>query len=143
MTQPNNKHIYGVDKLVSDTLSILPSKPSDKYEHCTRKAKYRVNTLFTIGRVENNGDCFPLNILIVKREQQKELRNINSNLSTYISDRGSGYSMQELDNFEIICYDSKICMPQILRRPVLDWYHLYINDLGVSRPAKTIREVFH
>ena len=90
---PNIQHIYGVDNIVADTLSILPYKPSNKYEPCTRKAQCCANNLFEIGRVENNEGCFPLNILIVQREQQKELRNINSKLSTYISDQGYGYSM--------------------------------------------------
>ena len=138
---PNIQHIAGVDNIVVETLSRLPSTPSDKYNPCTRKDQCCAADLFAIGRVENNEDCFPINILIVQREQQKELRKVNSNLSTYIFDRGSGYSMQELDNVEIICYDSKIYMLQSLRRRVLEWYHLYINHPGGSRPAKTIREV--
>ena len=42
---------------------------------------------------------------------------------------------------EIICYDSKIYVPQSLRRRVLDWYHLYLNHPGGSRLAKTTQEV--
>ena len=139
--EPKTQHISGVDNMVSDTLSRLLSTTSDKYEPCTRKAQCWANELFTIGRVENNKDCFPLNLIIVQIEQQKETRNINSNLSTYISDRVSSYSMQELDNIEIICYDSKIYVPQSLRRHVLDWYHFYLNHPGGSRLAKTIQEV--
>ena len=81
---PNIQHIYGVDKIVSDKLSRWPSMPSRKYNTCTRKAQRYTNKSFTIGRVENNKDCFLLNILIVKRDKQKDLRNINSKLSTYI-----------------------------------------------------------
>ena len=105
----------------------MPSTPSNKYKTCTRKDQCHVNKLFAICRVENNEDCFLLNILIVRREQQKELRNMNSNLSTYISDRGSGYSIQELDNVKIICYDIKIYVPQTRCRHVLDCYHFYPN----------------
>ena len=90
---PNIQHIAGVDNIVADTLSRPPSTPRDKYETCTRKDQCRANKLFAIGRGENNEPPPPLNILILQREQQKEPRNINSNLSTYISDRGSGYSM--------------------------------------------------
>ena len=49
--------------------------------------------------------------------------------------------MQELDDVEIICYGSKIYVPQSLRRHVLDWYHFYLNHPVVSRLAKTIQEV--
>ena len=75
------------------------------------------------------------------KEQQKELRNINSNLSTYILDQGYGYSIQEIDDVKIICYDSKIYMPKSLRRHVLDWYHFYLNHPGGSRLTKKSREV--
>ena len=81
---PNIQHIDGVDNIVADTLSIMPSMPSDKYEPCTRKDQCCANELFAIGSLENSQYFFPLNILIVKREQQKELRNIYSNLGTYI-----------------------------------------------------------
>ena len=52
---PNIQHIAVVDNLVSETLIRLPSMPSNKYEHCTRKAQCRANELFSICRVENNG----------------------------------------------------------------------------------------
>ena len=91
---PNIQHIAGVDNIASDTISRLPSTPSDKNNPYTRKAQCRAKNLFAIGREDNNENCFPLNLLIVQRERQKEPRNINSSLSTYISDRGSGYSMQ-------------------------------------------------
>ena len=68
---PNIQHIYGVDNIVANTLSRFPSTTSDKYKPCTRKYQHCANELFSIVRVENNEDCFPLNILIVKIEQQK------------------------------------------------------------------------
>ena len=64
---PNIQHISVVDNILSDTLSILPYTPSNKYNTCIRKAQYRANDLFTIVRVENNEDCFPLNLLILQR----------------------------------------------------------------------------
>ena len=79
---PNNQHIYGVDNIVAETLSRLPFTSVNKYEPCTRNSKCCENDLFEIGRVENNEYCFPLNIFIQRRKQQKEMRNINSNLST-------------------------------------------------------------
>ena len=49
--------------------------------------------------------------------------------------------MQELDDIKRICYDSKIYVPQSLRRCVLYWYHFYLNHPGGSRLSKKIREV--
>ena len=40
---PTIQHIDGVDNIVTDTLSRLPSTPSDKNDSCTRKAQCRVN----------------------------------------------------------------------------------------------------
>ena len=68
---------------------------------------------------------------------------MNPKLSTYISYQVSGYSMQSLDNVEIIWYDRKIYVPQGLHIHVLDWCHFYLNHSGGSRLAKTIREVYY
>ena len=81
---PDIQHIAGVDNIVADTLSRLTYTPRDKNNPCTRKDQCCVNYLFTIGRVENNENIFPLSLLILHREQQKELRNVNSRLITYI-----------------------------------------------------------
>ena len=67
--------------------------------------------LFVTGTEKNNEDCFPLNLLNVKIEQQKGLININSKLSAQISDRGSGYSKKDLNKFKIICYDIIVYIP--------------------------------
>ena len=64
---PNIQHIAGFDNIVADTLIRLPSTPNNKYKSCTRKAQCRANKLFETDRVENNEDCFPLNLLIVQR----------------------------------------------------------------------------
>ena len=51
----------------------------------------------------------------------------------------SGYSKQDLDKAEIICYDIKIYVPQNLRICVLHWYHFYLNQPGGSILDKTIQ----
>ena len=66
---PNIHHIYVVENIVADTLSILPSMHSNKYNPCTRKAQNHANKSFTLGGIENNEDPPPLNLLILQREQ--------------------------------------------------------------------------
>ena len=88
----NIQHVSGVDSIVDDTLSRLPYTSVDKNKPSTSKAQCHTNNLFTIVRVENNKDCFPLNILSVQIEQQKYLSKINYKLSAYILYQGSGYS---------------------------------------------------
>ena len=138
---PNIQHIVVVDIIVADTLRIFSYNPSYKCKLCTRKAQCCTDNLFTIGRIENNEDYFPLNLLILQGEQEKIPRNIDSKLSTYISDRGSGYSMEYIDDVEIICYDRKVYVPQSLHIHGIDWYNFYLNQPGGSRLLKTIQEI--
>ena len=56
---PNIQHISGVDNIVADTLSILPSMPIENYEPCTRKSQCCAKELFEIGGVENNKGAEP------------------------------------------------------------------------------------
>ena len=67
---PNTQHIPAVDNIVADMLSMLPYKPVNKYEPRTSKAHFPVNKLVTIGRVENNKDCFLINILNEQKEKK-------------------------------------------------------------------------
>ena len=138
---PNIHQMYGVDNIVADTLSRIPSTSINKSKPFTRKSQCHANYLFAIDKLENNKDCFPLNILIVQREEQKEPINRNSKLSTYILYQVSGYSRKDLNYVNIICYDSKIYLPQTLHIRVRDWYHFYLNHPGGSRLEKTIGEV--
>ena len=63
----NIQDIAVVDNIVDDTLSRLSSRPSEKYDPCTRKSQCHANELFALSRIENNGYCFPLLILILQR----------------------------------------------------------------------------
>ena len=56
---PNIHNIAGFDNIVADTLSRLPSTPSNKNEPCTRKAQCLANYLFAIFREENNDNPPP------------------------------------------------------------------------------------
>ena len=67
----NIQHIYGVENIVADTLSILTSTHVDKYERITVKSQCCVNESFTIGSYKNNKYCFPLNLLIFKDNNKR------------------------------------------------------------------------
>ena len=47
-------------------------------------------------------------------------------LNTYISDKGSGYSRQDLDDVEIICYDRKNMYLKICKNV------FYIGTISIS-----------
>ena len=82
---------------------------------------------------------FPLNVLNVQIEQQIDLKKVKSKLSIHILYWVSGYSQQDIDNVEIICFDRKMYLPQNMGIHVLDWYHFYLNHPSISILDKTIR----
>ena len=55
--ETNIQHIYGVDNIVYNILSRLPSISVENYKPSTSKAQCCAEELFEIGRVENN-KCF-------------------------------------------------------------------------------------
>ena len=77
-------------------------------------------------------------MLILKIEQQKDLRNESSKLSTYMQYWRYGYYRKALDNTKIICYYSKIHVPKHVHRRVIDWNHLCLNHRDTSRLLNTI-----
>ena len=67
---PNIYNISVVDNIVADTISRFSFTSINKYNSCTRKIQCCDNKLFVLSRVENNKYCFPIDLLIVQREQQ-------------------------------------------------------------------------
>ena len=122
-------------------LCILMSKPSKKYNPCTGKSQCRADDLFTLVRIENNEYRSSLNLFISTKRTTKGTEKCNFKLITCISDQGYGYYVKALDDVDIICYASKIYVPQSLHRRGLYCYHFYLNNPSVSRLAKTIREL--
>ena len=99
---PNIQHISGVDNIVPATLSILSYTSVKKYEPITIKDQRRSYELFAIGEKKYNKEHFSINILNMQREQQKHSIKVNSKLSAYILDWGSGYSKKALNKVKII-----------------------------------------
>ena len=133
---PNIQHIAGFDNILADKLIRLPYTPVNKYYTITVKDHCCENQLFALGRDKNNKFCFPLTLLNVEIEQQKELRDINSKPNAYLTDRVFCYSRQVLDNVELIFYNSKIYVSQNLIKRVIDWQRIYLNPPSGSRLAK-------
>ena len=74
----------------------------------------------------------------MQREQQTELRNSKSTLAKAKHKNESGYTMRNIEDFDIICYENKIYVPESLRGRTLDWYHHFLEHPGGSRLGNTI-----
>jgi hypothetical protein len=99
---PNIQHIPGVDNIVADTLSRLPSANTNREDDGTESLR-RTNKLF-VTNGQPTDDSFPLTLSTVLREQNKELSKQSSKLSKHLEDKESGYNKQVLDDVELIFY---------------------------------------
>ena len=69
---PYIQHIAGIDNIIADTLSRLPSANNDKsFPSTPSQESCHVKELFAINATTMNGD-FPLNLSLVQEEQNKE-----------------------------------------------------------------------
>ena len=68
---PNIQDISGVDNIVGDMLSILPSKIIKQDEPIISKDLSREKNLFTAISKQAIDDGYPLDLDIVQKEQQK------------------------------------------------------------------------
>ena len=135
---PNIQHIAGIDNIVADTLSHLPSANTDQEDDSTESLRGMNKLFMTNGEATNNS--FPLKLSTILREQNIELNKRNSKLSkNLLEDKDFDYNKQVIDDVELIFYKNKIYVPQCLR--MLDWYHLYLNHPGGDWLAKTLTEV--
>ena len=66
---PNIQHIAGVDNIIADTLSRLPSANNDESIPSTSQGSRHVKDLFAINATTTSGS--PLNLSLVQEEQNK------------------------------------------------------------------------
>ena len=56
-------------------------------------------------------------------------------------DTNSGYSQQNVEGTEMIMYNKKLCIPKVLCRHMINWYHHFLCHPGGDRLAKTLNQV--
>jgi hypothetical protein len=94
------QHIAGIDNIVADTLSHLPTANTDQEDNST-ESLLQTNKLFmTNGKATD--DSFPFKLSTVLREQNTEFNKHNSKLSKDLEDKDFGYNKQVLDDVELI-----------------------------------------
>jgi Integrase zinc binding domain len=49
------------------------------------------------------------------------------------------YSLQHIEEYDLLCYKDKIHIPHSLRQQILSWYHEYLPHPGQTCTEKTIR----
>ena len=56
-----------------------------------------------------------------------------STLKILIDDKNSGYTINNIDNVQLLLKDDKIYIPESMRETMLNWYHHYLNHPGGDR----------
>jgi hypothetical protein len=80
---PNIQYIAGIDNVVADMLSRVPSANCDQDELAPSTAQSRAKELFALEVNTANDDGFALSLIKVFNEQQKELNNNKSKIKHF------------------------------------------------------------
>jgi hypothetical protein len=138
---PNIQHIAGINNVVADMLSHVPSANCDQDELEPSNAQHHAKELFALEVNTANDDGFPLLLSKVFNEQQKELNNNKSKIKALLENKKSGYVSHLFEGHTLIMYEDKIYVPQSLRGRTLEWYHYYLNHPGGDHLANTLLQV--
>jgi hypothetical protein len=138
---PNIQHIAGIDNVVVDMLSCVPSANSDQDELEPSTAQCHANKIFAIEKDTTNNDGFPLMLIRVFNEQQKELCNNKSKIKALLKDKNYRYNKSHFEGHTLIMYEGKIYVPESLHGHMLEWYHYYLNHPGGDCLANTLLQV--
>jgi hypothetical protein len=84
---PNIQHIAGVDNVVADMLSRVPLANCDRDELQHNNAQHDAKELFALEVSTANDDGFPLSLIKVFNEQQKELNNNKSKIKALLKEK--------------------------------------------------------
>ena len=96
--------------------------------------------LYAAMKIQSIQAEFPLEKGLIHDEQQKELKNKNFLLKTLIDNKGSGYTINDIDDVSLVLKNDKIYIPESMRETTLNWYHHYLNNPGGDRLGNTIKQ---
>jgi Integrase zinc binding domain len=118
------EYLPGKKNVVADALSCLGIDevliPQDK-------------ALAILSESQHSNIKFPMYTALIFKEQVKVHGLREKGLSQ------PHYSMQNIEQHDLLCYKDIIYIPQSLRQRVLSWYHEYLLHPGHTRTEKTIR----
>jgi hypothetical protein len=159
---PEYVHIKGIDNVVADALSRMNADSSDVNNQMNEE---HYACMFTYAMVEwpQEGDYespdardvtemavsyaseqdkinekFPMSPLLIAKEQKKDNKLMKS-----LEQGTKVYRTKKLEGKELITYNDKIVVPEILRDRIISWYHHYLCHPGQLRMEATLRQNYY
>jgi hypothetical protein len=77
---------------------------------------------------------FPMQIPYIAKMQNKD-----KSLMKELAKSDHKYELTKIERTAVLTLNGKICIPTVIRNPVIDWYHQYLCHPGATFIEATIR----
>ena len=134
---PEIKWLKGQSNVVADALSRLDLDNSPMEEsHVTEELQ---SHLYCYNAEEQNSITFPLDFTLIEKHQQRDKSLVKALLADkfHLKPFYRGESQ-----YDLICHNSKIVVPQTLQKQITEWYHTFLIHPGINRTEETISQHF-
>ena len=129
---PVFRHIAGEKNVVADALSRMDADFDSVLDEQPSKEEQAISYVNKKDVVEYD---FPLTGKLINKYQRldKELR------KNFRGSQRHLYGTKTIEKYKVITYKNKICVPEVLQKRVVEWYHEYLCHPGENRTEETIR----
>ena len=133
---PKVEYIKGERNVAADALSRLDIEDREEdllpSEDPLPKLSYAITK-----NIEE--EKFPMSPILIEKHQKRD-RTIKKTLQNTSS---KGYEIKTVEGKQLVHYNHKIWIPQVLEARVMAWYHEYLVHPGEDRMEQTIRSIFY
>lgn len=133
---PELVYIKGAHNVVADSLSRLPILDSEI--NLTEQDLAPKNLANDYDLDDLSDDVFPIDYKLIAHAQRHDnvlLKSVRNNMTSYDTKtfRGS----------DILCRHGLICVPKVLQKRLVEWYHDMLCHPGVTRLIETLKQHFN
>ena len=132
---PDIRYIPGPKNVVADAMSRLEIKDTPMSEaHFTEALR---SEFYGLDEEDLPEDAYPLSYSLLGKHQSTDKAILKE-----LKKPKSRYSIQPFigggKTRELICYNGKIVVPEVLQNRIVQWYHDYLGHPGINRTEETI-----
>ena len=132
---PDIRYIPGPKNVVADAMSRLEIQDTPMSEaHFTEALR---SEFYGLDEEDLPEDAYPLSYSLLGKHQSTDKAILKE-----LKKPKSRYSIQPFigggKTRELICYNGKIVVPEVLQNRIVQWYHDYLGHPGINRTEETI-----